>query len=106
MQHKVIQNLKAASGDKGLFSQWHEKFATALGQVDATREKIVHWMVKELDLCKDMEAVVIISGNDYVTFGKTEAEACHKIKMITHGEGFSTRSGLPLVHGCVGTGAG
>ncbi len=31
LEPKAIQNLRAASGDKGLFRQWHQKFTNALG---------------------------------------------------------------------------
>ncbi len=30
MEHKVMQNLRAVSGDKLLFRQWHQKVTTAL----------------------------------------------------------------------------
>ena len=33
MEHTVIQNRRAVSGDKSLFRQWHQKSTTALGQV-------------------------------------------------------------------------
>ncbi len=47
MEHKVIQHLRAVSGDKSLFRQWHQKFTIALGQVAGAHEKIVHRLVKE-----------------------------------------------------------
>ena len=31
MEHGVVQYLRAASGDKSFFRQWHQKFTTALG---------------------------------------------------------------------------
>ena len=31
MEHRVMTNLKAVNGDKGLYRQWHQKFTTALG---------------------------------------------------------------------------
>ncbi len=38
MEHKVVQNLKAAKGDKSMFRQWHQKFTTVLGQVKVEYE--------------------------------------------------------------------
>ncbi len=31
MEHRVIQNLKAVSGDRSLVRQWHRMFRTTLG---------------------------------------------------------------------------
>ena len=58
MEHKVIQYLRAVNGDKSLFRQWQQKFTTALGQVGGAREEIVHRLVKEIDLGKEMKKVV------------------------------------------------
>ena len=55
MEHRVMTNLKAVNGDKGLFRQWHQKFTTALGQYNARYEEIVHYMVREIDLGKTWE---------------------------------------------------
>ncbi len=33
MDHKVIQNLKAVSGDKTIFRQYHRKLTMALAQL-------------------------------------------------------------------------
>ncbi len=41
MEHKVIQNLRAVSGDKGLVRPWHQKFTTALGQVKTEYEGLL-----------------------------------------------------------------
>ena len=54
----VIQNLMTVNGDKSLFRQWHQKFTTALRQVGGAHEEIVHRLVKEIDLGKEMEKVV------------------------------------------------
>ncbi len=59
MEHKVIMNLGAVNGDKSpLFRQWHQKFATAFGQVRGVREEIVHRLVKEIYFAKELEKVV------------------------------------------------
>jgi hypothetical protein len=50
MEHRAIQNLRAVSGDKGLFRQWHQKFTTALGQVKVEYEEIVLKLAREIDL--------------------------------------------------------
>ncbi len=55
MDNKVIQNLRAVSGDKPLFRQWYQKLTTALGQVAGAHEKIVHRLVIEFDLGREME---------------------------------------------------
>ncbi len=57
MEHRVIQNRKALSGDTGLFRQWHQKFTSALGQVRGEYEEIFHRLAREVDLARDMENV-------------------------------------------------
>ena len=54
MEHKVIQNLRAMSGDKYLCRQWYQKFTTALGQVGGVHDQIVHRLVKDVDLGREM----------------------------------------------------
>ena len=100
MEHRVINNLKAVNGDKGLFRQWHQKFTTALGQYNARYEEMVHYMVREIDLGRDLGAVIKKLGEVYgemytnasgdvwkVLIDKAEAEAYDKIKTIQQGEG-------------------
>ncbi len=100
MEHRVMTNLKALSGDRGLFRQWHQKFTTALGQYNARYEEIVHYMAREIDLGKDLGAVSKKLGEVYgemyaeasgdvwkVVIDKAEAEAYDKIKTIQQGEG-------------------
>ena len=58
MENEVIQNLRAVSGDKSLFRQWHQKFTTAFGQFGGVHEEIVHRLVKESDLGREMEKAV------------------------------------------------
>jgi hypothetical protein len=100
MEHKVIQNLKAVNGDKGLFRQWHQKFTTALGQVNGMYEEMVHRMAREIDLGKDMAGIMGLLRDEYqeyfkeasgdiwkILIDKTEAEAYDKIKMIAQGDG-------------------
>ncbi len=48
MEHKVMQNLRAVSGGKGLFRQWHQKFTIVLGQVKTEYEEIVHKLAREM----------------------------------------------------------
>ncbi len=48
MEHKVIQNLRAVSGDKSLLRQWLRKFIIALGQVGGSHEEIVRRLVTEM----------------------------------------------------------
>jgi hypothetical protein len=94
MEHKVIQNLRAASGEKGLFRQWHQKFTTAFGQV------LVHKLAREIDLGKDRKTVLIALGTEYgatlgeaspdvwkVLIDRAEAEAYKKVKTIPQGHG-------------------
>jgi hypothetical protein len=72
MEHRVLQNLRAVSGDKGLFRQWHRKFTTALGQVRAEYEEIVHKLAREIDLEREIETVLIIFGEKRLRiFGKS-----------------------------------
>ena len=88
-------NLRAVSGDKSFFRQWHQKFTTALGQIEGAHEEIVHRLVKEIDLGKEMEKVVTglrgefgdefdkVSGDVWnILIDKAEAEAYDKIKMV------------------------
>ena len=88
MEHRVIQGLRAVNGDKALFRQWHQKFVTAMGQVKEVYEEIIHSMVKEIDLGKDLENTLKkltevygevwfdASGDVYkVLIDKSEAEA-------------------------------
>ncbi len=58
MEHKLIQNLRAVSGDKGLFRQRHQDFTIAFGQAREGFEEIVHKLAREIDLGKDMETVL------------------------------------------------
>ena len=58
MEHRVIQNLKAVTGDKSLFRQWHRRFASALGQCDQVHEEIIQHLVKETDLGEDLDKFV------------------------------------------------
>jgi hypothetical protein len=71
MEHKVTQSLEAVNGDKALFRQWHQKFTTALGQASPVHER-VHRMVKEIELGKDMETIVIGLRNEYGFPGDVE----------------------------------
>ena len=100
MENKVIQNLRAVNGDKSLFRQWHQKFTTALGQVGGARVEIVHRLVKEIDLGREMEKVVTglkgeygdefdkVSGDVWnILIDKAEMEAYDKIKMVPKSQG-------------------
>ncbi len=58
MEHKVILNFRAVSGDKSLFRQWDPTFTTALGQVGVAHDDMVHRLLKEIELEKEMEKVV------------------------------------------------
>jgi hypothetical protein len=98
MEHKIIQKLRAASGDKSLFKHWHQKFTAALGQVGGSHEKIAHRLVKEIDLGNEMEKVATglraDCGDDFEKASggvcKAEMEADDKIKMVPTGQGVST----------------
>ncbi len=100
LEHKVIQNQRAASGDKGLFRQWHQKFTTALAQVMEEYEEIVHKLAREIHLGKDIETSLGALGRERgatlgeasqdiweVCFDKAEAEAYDRIACIPHGHG-------------------
>ena len=65
MEHKVIQNLRALSGNKGLLRQWHQEFTTALGQVMTKCGEIVHRLAREIDLGKDMENILSTLARDH-----------------------------------------
>ena len=58
MEHRVIQGLRAVNGDKTLFRQWRQKFVTAMGQVKEVYEEMIHNMVKDIDLGKDLENIM------------------------------------------------
>ena len=100
MEHKVIQNLRAVNGDKWLFRQRHQKFTTALGQIEGSHEEIVHRLVREIDLGKEMEKVVTGLRADYgdefekasgdvwnILIDKAEMEAYDNIQMVPKGQG-------------------
>ena len=53
MEHKVIMNLRMVNGDKSLFRQWHQRFITALGQVEGAHEEIIQLLVRETDLGRE-----------------------------------------------------
>ncbi len=49
MEHRVIQNLKAANGDTSVFRQWHQNFTISLGHsMSSTRRyftsRLGRWM--------------------------------------------------------------
>ena len=100
MEYKAIQNLRAVNGDKSMFRQWRQKFTTALGQVVESHEEIVHRLVKEIDLSREMEKIVTGLRTEYgeeferasgdvwnILIDKAEMEAYDKIKMVPKGEG-------------------
>ena len=100
MENKVIQYLRAVNKDKSLFRQWRQKFTTALRQVGGAHEEIVHRLVKEIDLGREMEKVVTglkgeygdefdkVSGDVWnILIDKAEMEAYGKIKMVPKGQG-------------------
>ncbi len=58
MEHQVIQNLRAVSGVKSMFRQWHQKFTTALVQVQRAYAEMVYRLVREIDLGKELEKIV------------------------------------------------
>ena len=47
MERKVIVSFRIVNGDKSLFRQWHQRFITALGQVEGAHEEIIQQLVKE-----------------------------------------------------------
>ncbi len=48
-----------------MLRQWHLKFITALRQIAGPHVEIVHRLVKEIDLGKEMEKVVTGSEGEY-----------------------------------------
>ena len=96
MEYRVINNLRAVNGDKRMFRQWHQKFTTAIGQASPRYEEMVHYMVREIDLGKDLRSVMTKVGTAYgemtegasrdiwkVLIDKSEAEAYDKIKTLS-----------------------
>ena len=92
MECKIITSLKAVNGDETWFRQWHLKFTTALGQVKHDDEWMVNKMTKEIDLSRDLGAILEDMSANYpeifkstsadtwrILIDKTEAEACEKI---------------------------
>ncbi len=55
MENRVVMDLRAVTGDKSLFRQWHQKFVAAIGQVRRECEGIVLSLVREIDLGKDLD---------------------------------------------------
>merc|ERR1711989_284735 len=58
MEFKVVQNLKAVTGDKTGFRQWHQKFMSALGQVNSRYEGLMKNLITKIDLDKDLTTVI------------------------------------------------
>ena len=100
MEHEVIMNLRMVNGDKSLFRQWHQRFVTALGQVEGSHEEIIQHLVKETDLGKELKKIAeqlrITYGGEFarisrdvwnILMDKAENEAYDKIKMIPKGQG-------------------
>ncbi len=76
MEHKVVQNLRAVNGDKGLFRQWHQKFTTALGQVREECDGIIRKLARDINLGKDTETIPGALGREY---GATLGEASQTV---------------------------
>ncbi len=96
----MIHKLKAVNGDKSLFRQWRHMFTTPLQQFKELYEEIAHKMAREVDLGKEVDAVISMLYSVYgeelreasadvwrVLLEKAEAEAFDNIKMIPQGEG-------------------
>jgi hypothetical protein len=60
MENRVIMNLKAVTGDKSWFRQWHQKFVAAIGQVRREYEEIVLRLVKEIDLGNELDRIIVM----------------------------------------------
>ncbi len=58
MEHNALQNCKVASRDKSLLRQWHQKFTAALGQVKGEYEEMVHKLVRQIDLGKELDNII------------------------------------------------
>ncbi len=65
MEQRVIHYLRAVSGDKSLFRQWHQKFTIALGQVACAHGEMVHRLVEKIDLGRGMEKVLTGLRGEY-----------------------------------------
>ncbi len=59
MEHNIVQNIKAVNGDKVIFRRWHLNFIPALGQVKGEYEEIVHVMVGEIDLGRELDKTLV-----------------------------------------------
>ncbi len=100
MEHKVIMNLRMVKGDKFLFRPWHQRFVTAVGQVDGAHQEIIQHLARETDLGKELDRAVedlrVTHGGEYtrvsgdvwnILMDKVENEAYDKIKMVHKGDG-------------------
>jgi hypothetical protein len=104
MEHKVIQNLRAVSGDKALFKQGHRKFTTVIGQVRSSYEEIVRGHRVPLGQGsrprqrdgEDRDRTGADHGEEFektsgdawnILIDKAEMEANDKIKMVPKGQG-------------------
>ena len=100
MEYKVIQGLAKVSSDKSIFRQWHQKFMSAIGQVNGRYSIMIEEMVKLIDLGKSIDKVLDEMDYKYagdwnsmseemykVLIDKADGEAYDKIKSITAGDG-------------------
>ncbi len=58
MEHWVVQNLKAVSGDARVSQQRHHKLAAALGSMRGNYDEIVYKLVREIDLGKELGKII------------------------------------------------
>ncbi len=84
-----------------LFRQWRQRFIAALGQAEGVHEEIIRQLVRETDLVRESDKVVVnlgdyygedlrrVSGDALNILLKAENEAYDKIKMISKGHGLS-----------------
>jgi hypothetical protein len=104
-------NLRMVNGDTSLFRHWHQRFVTALGQVEGSHEEIVQKLVKVTDLGKELGKVVEnlrrTHGEDFkrvsrdvcnILLGEAEKEASGKIKMVHKRGDQCLRRLVPLAH--------
>ena len=98
LEHKVIQNMKPLTGDKGKFRQWHQQFVNAITQVNQDHGEAIKRMEEVLDTGTRIEDARIILDTEFqltelvkdlysIIVEKSEGEAWDKIKAIPGRDG-------------------
>ncbi len=90
---------KVVSGGTPIFRQRHRKLTTAPGQVKGDCEEIIHRLVREIDLGKDVDKDMSMLDGDYgPALKEAFGDTCHCF--IDKAEGVISRGGSIRIYEC------